>query len=43
MKPINRVKLTESIMEAIVEYASSNDLKVGDRLPSEGSYPVLLR
>ena len=35
MKPINRVKLTESIMEAIVEYASSNDLKVGDRLPSE--------
>jgi len=35
MKPINRVKLTESIMEAIVEYSSSNNLKVGDRLPSE--------
>ncbi|MDK2896750.1 MAG: GntR family transcriptional regulator, transcriptional repressor for pyruvate dehydrogenase complex [Candidatus Atribacteria bacterium] len=35
MKPINRVKLTESIMEAIVEYASSNNLRVGDRLPSE--------
>lgn len=35
MKPINRIKLTESIIEAIVEYASSTNLKVGDRLPSE--------
>ena len=35
MRPINRVKLTENIIEAIVEYASSNNLKVGDRLPSE--------
>jgi DNA-binding FadR family transcriptional regulator len=35
MRPINRVKLTENIIEAIVEYASSNNLEVGDRLPSE--------
>ncbi len=43
MKPINRVKLTESIMEAIVEYASSNNLKVGDRLPSERELSSALR
>ncbi len=35
MRPINRVKLTENIVEAIVEYASSQNLKTGDRLPSE--------
>lgn len=35
MRPINRVKLTENIIEAIVEYASSQNLKTGDRLPSE--------
>ncbi|HQE25280.1 MAG TPA: FadR/GntR family transcriptional regulator [Candidatus Atribacteria bacterium] len=43
MKPINRVKLTESIMEAIVEYASSNNLQVGDRLPSERELSSALR
>ncbi len=43
MKPINRVKLTESIMEAIVEYASSNNLKAGDRLPSERELSSALR
>jgi len=35
MRPINRVKLTENIIAAIIEYASSNSSKVGDRLPSE--------
>lgn len=35
MRPINRVKLTENIVEAIVDYASSQNLKAGDRLPSE--------
>ena len=43
MKPINRVKLTESIMEAIVEYASSNNLQAGDRLPSERELSSALR
>lgn len=43
MKPINRVKLTESIIEAIVEYASSTNLKVGDRLPSERELASALR
>ncbi len=35
VRPVNRIKLTENIIEAIVDYASSNNLKVGDRLPSE--------
>ncbi|HHV80960.1 MAG: FadR family transcriptional regulator [Dictyoglomi bacterium] len=35
VRPVNRIKLTESIIEAIVEYASSSNLKIGDKLPSE--------
>lgn len=37
------MKLTESIIEAIVEYASSSNLKVGDRLPSERELASALR
>ncbi|WP_369018493.1 FCD domain-containing protein [Thermatribacter velox] len=43
MRPINRVKLTENIVEAIVEYASSQNLKAGDRLPSERELASALR
>jgi len=35
IKPINRVKLTESITKSIIDYAFSNHMKEGDRLPSE--------
>ncbi|MGC9002430.1 MAG: FadR/GntR family transcriptional regulator [Dictyoglomus sp.] len=35
MKPVTRTKLTESIIKAIMEYVNSQNLKVGDRLPSE--------
>lgn len=35
VRPVNRIKLTENIIEAIVDYASSSRLKVGDKLPSE--------
>lgn len=35
MKPIARTKLTESIIKAIMEYTVSQNMKVGDRLPSE--------
>jgi len=43
MRPINRVKLTENIVEAIVDYASSQNLKAGDRLPSERELASALR
>jgi|GEM_PF-699924 len=35
VRPVNRTKLTENIIEAIVDYASSSQLNIGDRLPSE--------
>lgn len=35
VRPVSRIKLTENIIEAIVDYASSSNLKVGDKLPSE--------
>ncbi|MCX7795070.1 MAG: FCD domain-containing protein [bacterium] len=35
VRPVNRIKLTENIIEAIIDYASSSNLKIGDRLPSE--------
>lgn len=35
MKPITRTKLTESIIKAIMEYVDSQNMKVGDKLPSE--------
>jgi DNA-binding FadR family transcriptional regulator len=35
MKLVTRTKLTESIIKAIMEYVNSQNLKVGDRLPSE--------
>jgi|YelNatPaOPRAMG01_1025707.scaffolds.fasta_scaffold00073_32 DNA-binding FadR family transcriptional regulator len=35
IKPVNRVKLTDSIIKAIIDYALNQNLKVGDKLPSE--------
>ncbi len=43
VRPVNRIKLTENIIEAIVDYASSSNLKIGDKLPSERELASELR
>jgi len=43
VKPIVRTKLTDSIVKAIMEYAVSQNMKVGDRLPSERDLARALR
>lgn len=43
VRPVNRIRLTENIIEAIVDYAASTNLKVGDRLPSERELANALR
>jgi DNA-binding FadR family transcriptional regulator len=35
IKPVNRVKLTDNIIKSIIDYVIMQNLKVGDKLPSE--------
>ncbi|MGB9858237.1 MAG: FadR/GntR family transcriptional regulator [Dictyoglomaceae bacterium] len=43
VKPVNRVKLTDSIIKAIIDYVLIQNLKVGDKLPSERDLAKVLK
>lgn len=43
MRPVVRTKLTDGIIRAIMDYVSSKNLKVGDKLPSERELSKALR